>query len=87
MNEPVTVDPRVIADALQMDTLSLAQLLCTYASDSLPSETWRERSYEPCPLETFDDHVARARWHLEAAHAAMQAWNEDNPDFGEVEPE
>lgn len=76
-----TVDPRVIADALQMDTHDLTKLLCTFATDALPIEVWLERSYTPLPLESFDERVAAARRHLEAAHAAWLAWTAENPAF------
>lgn len=85
MNTPQTVDPRIVAAALQMDTHDLAKLLCTFASDALPVGTWLERTYEPLPLENFDERVARARRHLEAAHAAWAAWNAENDEYRDVE--
>lgn len=83
MNTPQTVDPRVVADALQMDTHDLTKLLCTFASDALPVGTWLERTYKPLPLENFDERVAGARRHLEAAHAAWAAWTAENDEYVE----
>jgi len=81
MEGTTTVDPRVIAEALRIDTFALAEMLCTSASDALPTETWlnNEVEFGPRTLESFDDAVVIARRHLTAAHEAMNAWNEDNP--------
>jgi hypothetical protein len=83
MNTPQTVDPRIVAAALQMDTHDLAKLLCTFASDALPVGTWLERTYKPLPLEDFDERDAGARRHLEAAHAAWAAWTAENGSWFE----
>lgn len=80
----INVAPRTVADALQMDTHDLSKLLCTFSSDALPTETWLESEYRPLPLDDFDEAVASARRHLEAAHAAWSAWTQENPTFAEV---
>ncbi len=73
-----TVDPRVIAEALQMDTLDLARVLTKWAGEALPKLDFAAR-FEPPDLGRFEDAVTVARRYLESAHAAMAAWNEDNP--------
>lgn len=76
------VDPRVVAETLHMDTLQLAEVLTKWASESLPRvEVGR---VGPTPLETFDERVGDARRYLAEAHAAMDAWNTDNPDDPEA---
>lgn len=77
----VTVDPRMIAETLQMDTYALAETLVGFANDSLPTIDFEAREFRgPMPLDRFDDAVERARRHLEGAHEAFKAWLQDNPD-------
>ena len=78
MEGTTTVDPRVIAEALQMDTMDLARVLTKWAKEALPQPDF-DRNYEPSSLDSFDDAVAVARRYLVAAHEAMNAWNIDNP--------
>lgn len=80
-----TVDPRVVAGALQMDTHDLAKLICGFASDTLPTEIWLERSYKPLGLDDFDERVASARLQLVAAHRAWSAWTADNTEYADVD--
>lgn len=77
----IPVDPRVIADALHMDTSDLARVLTVWAGEALPSLSY-ERAWAPTPLEDFDDAVARSRALLVSAHEAQRAWDEDNPEEG-----
>lgn len=78
------VDARVIANALHIDTMDLARLLTGWAKDAMPNVEF-DRNWEPLALEDFDDRVATARTYLVEAHAAMQAWNTDNPPDTEEE--
>lgn len=78
------VDPRVIAEALFIDTSDLARLLTKWAKDELPAPDY-DRNWEPMPLEDFDRQVERARNYLVAAHEAQKAWSEDNPEEPEAE--
>ena len=73
-----TVDPRVIAEALYIGTDDLARLLTKWAQSELPSLDF-DKEWAPPPLDQFEDRVEAARRYLVAAHAAMDAWNEDNP--------
>lgn len=75
------VDPRVIAESLQMDTYDLAAVLVGWARDAVPSpgfETTHARG--PMPMDDYDEQVAKARRYLESAHAAFDAWQTDNPE-------
>ena len=75
------VDPRVIAESLQMDTYDLAHVLVTWAGEALPSPTFETSTVRgPMPLDVFDERVATARRYLESAHAAFAAWEDDNPE-------
>jgi hypothetical protein len=77
----LTVDPRVIAEALQIDTYDLARVLVTWANDEMPQATYETSNQRgPMPLDVFDGRVERARYYLEAAHASFDAWQEDNPE-------
>lgn len=76
--EATTVDPRVIAESLQMDTEDLARVLTTWAREALPRPEY-ERNWEPMALEVFDAAVERSRNYLVAAHEAQKAWEQDNP--------
>lgn len=77
------VDPRVVAEALHMDTMQLAELLTKWAGDALPRVDFT-RDYRPMELDAFDERVATARTYLVEAHAAMQAYDEDNPETEEA---
>ena len=79
MEGTTTVAPRVIAEALHMDTLALAEVLATWALEAIPIVDWDGRR-GPSSLENFDDSVAVARRYLANAHEAMSAWLEDNPE-------
>jgi hypothetical protein len=70
------VDPRVIADALQMDTKELARVLTTWSGEALPMIGFNA-NWIPTSLDNFDENVSRSRRYLEAAHEAMRAWDED----------
>ena len=75
-----TVDPRVIADALQMDTYDLSRILVDWSGKELTGPTYETSSQPgPTPLDVFDARVERARRYLESAHAAFDAWYADNP--------
>ncbi|HEX5370048.1 MAG TPA: hypothetical protein VFY10_11590 [Dehalococcoidia bacterium] len=78
MNDTTTVDPRVIAEALQMDTLDLARVLTTWCRKALPNPDFNN-AYEPPSLDSFDAQVDTARRYLVNAWEAMKAWNDDNP--------
>lgn len=78
------VDPRVIAEALFMDTSDLARILTKWAKEALPDPNY-DRAWEPMALEDFDYAVERARNYLVAAHEAQKAWEHDNPEEPEVE--
>lgn len=83
----LTVDPRVIAESLQIDTYDLAGLLVQWSGEAVPVpdfETTHRRG--PMPLDEFDEQTEKARRHLESAHAAFEAWEHDNPD-DEVSPD
>ncbi len=73
------VDPRVIAESLDMDTFDLARVLVKWAGEALPVVEF-DRRYEPPSFEYFDERVARARRLLESAHEAYKAWQIDNPE-------
>lgn len=76
----LTVDPRVIAESLQMDTYDLAAVLVQWAAEAMPKPDYETRTERgPMTLERFDEHVARARLYLESAHEAFKAWDADNP--------
>jgi hypothetical protein len=80
----IEIDPRIVAEALQLDTLDLARVLTKWANEALPHPDF-DMKFEPSSLENFDDAVAVSRRYLEAAHEAMAAWNQDNPpDFDEA---
>lgn len=72
------VDPRVIAEALFMDTSDLARVLTKWAGEALPRLDY-DHAWEPTSLDVFDNAVERARNYLVAAHEAQKAWSEDNP--------
>ncbi len=78
MSEATTIDPRVVAAALYMETDDLARYLTSQANHALPTIEY-DRNWEPTSLASFDERVARARLLLVAAHEAQAAWNEDNP--------
>ena len=76
----VPVDPRVIAEALQIDTYDLARILVEWSGQELTGPTYETSSQRgPTPLVVFDVSVERARRYLESAHAAFDAWDADNP--------
>lgn len=77
MND-TTINPRDVAQALDMDTMDLARVLTKWAGEALPTLDF-DHKWEPTPLDSFDESVARARRLLESAHEAMAAWNLDNP--------
>lgn len=77
--DAIQLDPRDIAKALHMDTFALAELLTRWASDAVPAIEF-SRAYAPLDLDLFDEQVANARVYLVEAHAAMDAYNLDNPE-------
>jgi hypothetical protein len=69
--EPTTVDIRVIAESLQMDTYDLSGVLVKWAEEALPKPDFETRAMRgPTSLRWFDESVERARRYLESAHAA-----------------
>lgn len=82
--ESTTVDPRVIAESLDIGTDDLARMLTKWAADALPILDY-DHNWEPTSLATFEDAVARSRRYLEQAHEAQKAWDEDNPPEPEAE--
>ncbi len=81
MTGSLTVDPRVIAESLQMDTYDLAAVLVKWSGEELNGPDFETSAMRgPTPLDVFDERVERSRRYLEAAHAAFDAWQEDNPE-------
>jgi len=79
--EGTQIDPRVIAESLQMDTYALSETLTVWANDALPSIGFETRDLRgPSSLDAFDEQVAKSRRYLEAAHEAFKAYTQDNPD-------
>lgn len=77
------VDPRVIADALGMDTLDLARVLTKWAGEALPIVEF-DSKWKPTDLDYFDSRVEQARAQLISAHEAYKAWEQDNPEDDEA---
>lgn len=66
-----------------MDLRTLAETMRVWASDELNrlDRTVREDVIaDGNDLSRFDEHMARARAHLEGVVAVEAAWREDNPE-------
>jgi hypothetical protein len=76
------IDPKTLAEALNLeDTFALAGVLRRWAAEQIQwlGKSIPEDFVSYDRLAKFDERVALARKHLEAAVAAEQSWNEDNP--------
>lgn len=83
--DAVTVDPRQLAATCGVSLLTLESTFRKWAYDEL-NQAAREGGLpediytDGDDLARFDEHVARARLHLESAVATAKAFREDNPD-------
>lgn len=84
--DAVTIDPRQLAATCGVDLLTLESTFRQWADEEM-SQACREAGIptdiytDYGDLDRFDEHVSKARAHLENAVATAKAFLEDNPDF------